>query len=86
MRNSSRDDKVGRVRAVYFFFKENSIFFYNAIFYFTHPVFTPVDFNVSDVKHLLYTSETSLAWKRPIADSLHVLLPLLSVRGSQWQD
>ena len=43
-----------------FFFKENSIFFYNAIFYFVRPVVTPVDFNVSDIKHF-YTTETSLA-------------------------
>ena len=60
MSNSSRHDEVGRVRAVYFFFKENSIFFYNAIFYFVRLVVTPVDLNVSDVKHF-YTTETSLA-------------------------
>ena len=31
MSNSSRHDEVGRVRAVYFFFKENSIFFFTML-------------------------------------------------------
>ena len=60
MSNSSRHDEVGRVRAVYFFLRKTLIFFYNAIFYFVRLVVTPVDFNVSDVKHF-YTTETSLA-------------------------
>ena len=42
---------IGRVIVfVFLFFKKDLFFFFTAVLYFSAPFFTPVDFDVSDIK------------------------------------